>query len=212
VVYHDFDDTGGAPDVQAVAAYIEPRKSGIDVVRVVGYRMVLHDGQLTIGGAEHGTFFKNAAIGRRSCPCCWDPDDPARIKSRGASVGLCPRCGADVDPLLTALRPYFYYYHFEDGDDSNETISGRSDLVPIADRLKTALLTEPKLTGLRLPTVTDHNSIELQTDCVMLFPRGQQGGLIGKQGCVAYDFWHHSMRQVRRDSSRKHKRKVMHRE
>jgi len=197
VVYHDFGSRT-APSLQAVAAYVEPRRNGMHVVRVLGCHVRTHHHQIIIGGARHTTCFKNAAAGRRLCPSCWDPQRPAGVHDTGPHAGHCVRCGAVVDQLLTSLRPYFYYFH-DNSQHQTEIISGRSPLTHVADQLKTALLlaTTVRETPV-LPTLTA-DGIDCELDTVTVFGCNHHDGLKGVAANVRYNFWSHSRRQAQHE-------------
>ena len=200
ITYHDFGSPDH-PDVQAVVSYVEPQRSGMHVIRLIGCRMQIADDRIMIGGAERCTFFKNAGIGRRACPACWDPHDPARVKERGPSAGVCPRCNRKVDPILSSLRPYFYYFHGDDGGKALSVVGG-SALMTLADELKTALLTIPETDVMRLP-ILDGGAIKCELDSVTTFPRRKREGLRGSDKIATYDFWSHPMRQLQHVKTRR---------
>jgi len=176
----------GIKDFEAAVCYIEPRKLKPDIIRFVSCKAQVMGEQLHIGGFAGGSAYKDAALGRRTCPDCQDPKVPhaGHVHEHGRLVGTCKDCGKPVDYLLTSVKPYFYYF---DKPGSKLVISHGSREMHLADELKQALLFTTDAGGLQLPKVVGTAGHKLAIPAAM--PVVVNKVLSGTQGQIKYDFW-----------------------
>jgi hypothetical protein len=184
---------------EAVVCYLESHKSGVWMIRLLGLRAKTEGACARVGGIDRIAFCKDAAIGRRSCPDCWGKvdRDSIRVIEHGPKTGTCKHCGREVDHILTAARPYFYYYS-TDNDLRKPLISGRSREMYLADELKTALLFTTRAGRLVPPELVEarERGEEPRLLCRKGFEQPivfdqNEYSLIGTHGRVRYDFWTH---------------------
>lgn len=93
-------------------------------------------GRLVLGGSKRLITFKNASIGRRTCPEC-----AGKVSERGSAIGTCSDCGKSVDYIKTSFSPYFYY--FKTAEESDMHVGHDSPEYPAVESLKEALQTLP---------------------------------------------------------------------
>lgn len=197
---------------EAAVCYVEPRLSNTHIIRMMlcKARKDTATGAIHIGCDGGSTPFKNAAIGRRSCPICWDKVTDRKtihIYEHGKLAGTCKNCGKRVDPVLTAVRPYFYYYSTENRLSSPVVVGGSKEVF-YANELKEALLFEPDEECLVLPTpVNDHTLL-----CTAGFSKPivfsttlceLQGSDKSNDPAITYDFWNHPSREVSKIKKRR---------
>lgn len=187
---------------EAIVLYAEPRGSGMHTLRLVVCKAERVDTTVQIASGA-GLAFKNAAIGRRSCPDCWDANEKGRVWDQGAKAGQCKVCGVKVDLMLASLRPYFYYYTADDRADSPVIAGGSRDMY-LADELKPLLLTGTAPEILPLPTYTQDGTLMCLDGFLepVVFSRAACGLAGQSDRCqVGYDFWHHPARASKRKMS-----------
>ena len=140
-----------------------------------------------IGGNSNIVTFKNASLGRRVCPICFEAGSKQPVEERGAHEGCCSQCGVPADYVMTAYPPYFFYFSKAVGKDLH--IGFNSPEKTRADQLKSAMLNLP-VRDMIWPTRINSDG---WVDCgipalnkVVVFDRNQMP-LHGSYGGAVYD-------------------------
>lgn len=135
-------------NILVTVMYWQPISGHMPKLNLAQFRARCENGSLILGGYDQLVWARNAAIGRRLCPVCYEEGIKAPVKER-EDIGRCSRCSQTVDYILSTYQPYFFYFSHQKNEDTLHIQHGSPEY-KLAELLKTAMI-DQEVRDLMLP-------------------------------------------------------------